>query len=251
MLGILAWLAFLQPSGAAAAFFMEGTNPAPDEALHATLVESVVLRSSILISERQAVSNRDVAAAAPPEPGADTRIPRLALAVLGALMLLFAAADGLRTRASYLNSQPAPGARLSDPPTVVRVTFGAALDPASSLSIVRLFVHSSAGEEPRDIQIARRLAPDDPERRMIEAVMPRLSAGLYRVTWQALPAWGGVPRHGSFSFGVGVPVPSDSSGITHSLQDRDADARGHRETVVGGVLLLVLGAVLLRFLPRT
>ena len=105
-------------------------------------------------------------------------------------------------------------------------------------------MQSSAGEEPRVIEMSPRISPDDPEFRTIEGEPPPLTSGLYRVTWGALPAGGGVPRRGSFSFGVGLPVPADSPGTTHSLQDRDVGARNRRQTVVGGVLLLVLGGLL-------
>lgn len=243
LLGMLAWLVFLRPSGAAAAFFTADTSPAPVEALHEAPAESAAAHPWIPIApvaEKQAVTNLDVAKALP-WPGGGTRLAGPALAVVGAVMLAFGAADGLRTRAVYVSSQPAPGATPADPPSTIRVTFRAELDPASSISLTRLIVQPSDGEEPRDSTIARRVAPDDP--RTIEAVLSRLSAGVYRVTWQALPAGGGVARHGSFSFGVGAPVPADTTGTTHSLQDRDSGARNRRQIVVGGVLLLVLGAL--------
>lgn len=242
---MLGWLAFLQPSGAAASFFTAGPSPAPAEPRHEAPTESAAPRPLIPIGpvgERQTVTKRHVKVR--PAAGAGPQHARFALAVLGALMLVFAAADRLRTRPFYVSSQPAPGATLADAPAAVRVTFGARLDPSSSLSVTRLVVQPSAGEEPRVVEISPRLAPDDPESRTIEGVPPHLSSGLYRVTWGALPAGGGVPRRGSFSFGVGLPVPADSPGTTHSLQDRDVGARGRRQTVVGGVLLLVLGALL-------
>jgi methionine-rich copper-binding protein CopC len=177
------------------------------------------------------------------------RFARLGLAALGALMLLFAAADGLRTRAFYVTSQPAPGATLTAGPTAVRATFGAELDAASSLSVTRLVVNPT-GNGPQDMDVTSRLAPHDPQRRTLEAVSSALPVGLYRVSWLALPARGGVSRHGSYSFGVGVPVPADVTGMTHSLQDRDAGSRGRRQTMFGGVLLLVLGALLPWLSPR-
>jgi hypothetical protein len=102
---------------------------------------------------------------------------------------------------------------------------------------------------PRDIALVQRLASDDPLRRTIEAVPTPLSPGLYRVTWQALPAGGGVPRHGSYSFGIGAPVPVDTPGVTHPLTERDSGSRGRRYTIVGGLLLLVLGGLLPRLSP--
>jgi hypothetical protein len=94
------------------------------------------------------------------------------------------------------------------------------------------------------VGITGRLASDDTRGRTLEAIPASLSAGLYHVAWHALPARGGLGRHGSFSFGVGVPVPADTSGATHSLQDRDAGERGRQQVIGSGVLLLMLGALL-------
>jgi len=246
-LGMLAWLAFLRPSGATAAFFTKGACPVRADALRAPRPQFPAHRPSVpTLKEPQAASQS--AARPPPAQPAPARSARLGLGALGAVLLVFAAADGLRTRPSYVSSQPAPGATLAHPPVAVRVSFAAALDPASSLSLTRRVVQPSAGEEPSEVEISRRLAPDASEQRTLEAVPSHLPAGLYRVSWQALPAGGGVPRFGSFSFGVGVPVPSDSAGSTHSLQDRDAGARGRRHTWAGGALLLVMGALLPRSL---
>ena len=245
LLVTLAWLVFLRPSGAAASYFTQGgACPAPVEASR----------------KSESVPTAPLSADAGVEtlvrtPVSEARVSRsrshigLALAVPGALMLMFAAADGLRTRASFVSSQPEPGAILSDPPAVVRIKLDAPLDPASSLAITRL-VNQPDRAGVFEVEIVRRLAPDDLQRRTLEGVSAGLTAGLYRVTWTALPAGGGVARHGSYSFGVGVPVPSDTNGTLHSLQERDSGARGRRQTVLGGVLLLVLGAVLPRLSSR-
>jgi methionine-rich copper-binding protein CopC len=166
-------------------------------------------------------------------------------------MLLFGAADALRTRASYVSSLPAPGVMLEHPPAAVRVSFGAALDPASSLTLTRLVLPPYTGEQPKDVEITRHIALDDPGQRTFEAVPSQLPAGVYRVRWQALPAGGGVPRFGSFCFGVGVPVPADAAGVPCSLQDRDAGTRGRKNTLAGGVLLLALGMLAPRFSRRS
>ena len=160
-------------------------------------------------------------------------------------MLLAGAADGLRPRPSYVGSQPAPGATLTGGPAAVRVTFAARLDPGSSVSLIRLAGNSPTDDAPRDVEMAGRLAPDDPERRTIEGVPSRrLSAGLYRVGWWARPAGGGAAQYGSFSFGVDVPVPGDTPDNIHSVSERDAGARRRRQTAFGGLLLLALSAIL-------
>jgi hypothetical protein len=66
---------------------------------------------------------------------------------------------------------------------------------------------------------------------------------LYLVQWSAYPAFGGVIQNGSFAFGVGVEVPPDNNGVTYSLRERDSGDRGRRSTMLGGVLLLGLGAL--------
>jgi methionine-rich copper-binding protein CopC len=250
LLGLLAWLAVLRPSGAAAAFFTEGASPAAADAVRAPQPQSPAHRPSFP-NRPEPQADVESAPRPAPAPSAPTRRAHLVLAALGALMLLFGAADALRTRASYVSSQPAPGGMLEQPPATVRVSFGAALDPASSLSLTRLVLPPYTGEQPKDIEITRRLALNDPGQRTFEAVPSQLPAGVYRVRWQALPAGGGVPRFGSFCFGVGVPVPADTAGVTYSLQDRDADTRGRRHTFAGGALLLALGMLAPRFSRRS
>ena len=132
VLGMLAWLAFLRPSGAAAAFFTAGPGPASDNARYEMPKEPAAPSPQIPTAPRgesQSVTSRNLTKTRPAS-GAGARRARLALAVLGALMLLFAAADRLRTRPFYVSSQPAPGATLADAPAAVRVTFGARLDPS-------------------------------------------------------------------------------------------------------------------------
>ena len=60
----------------------------------------------------------------------------------------------------------------------------------------------------------------------------------------AYPQSGGIAQHGSFTFGVGVPVPPDGSGVTYSLSERGSSDRGRRFTLLSGLLLLGIGAVI-------
>jgi methionine-rich copper-binding protein CopC len=216
---VLAWAVFLRPSAPAAAWFGQEASPEP---------------------ARPRVSPRP-----PPFARGLPRRAQAAVLLLGAFMLCCAALDTLRTRPSFEGSEPEPGATLAAPPARIRLHFAAALDPASTLRLTRL--GTGVGEIAHTLEVSSRIAPDDPQGRTLEA-SPVLAPGLYHVSWSALPGGGGVSRHGSFSFGVGVPVPSDGLG-THSLVDRDSGARGRRHTWAGAVILLALGALLPR-LPR-
>ena len=176
-LGMLAWLVFLRPSGEAATHFATDvpadSAPMPDARVaHApssatphTWMPAAPLAAPPAVARHDASNPR-------PRPGIVSQAARVGLVVLGALMLLFGAADGLRARASYVDSQPAAGVTLASSPRAVRVTLAARLGPGSSLSIIRLA--GKPGEFPRDVKIASRLAPDDPDQRTIEGLPTRL-----------------------------------------------------------------------------
>jgi hypothetical protein len=160
-------------------------------------------------------------------------------------MLLFAGLDRMRARPVYVASTPGAGAQIAITPPAIRVTFSRALQSASRLSIAYIPAQPSEDENDisREVPARSRLAPDDPDRRTLEALPPRLTRGLYHVRWSAYPEHGGVIRHGSFTFGVGVPVPPDERTMKFSLTERDTGDRGRRSTIAGGVLLLVIGAL--------
>ena len=247
-LAMIAWLAFLRPSGAAAGYFAADTTPVPGQAPDASAPTLAApqpwIRAAPVTATPHPVAHAGEGNARS-KPGVIARAAQVGLGALGALMLLAGAADGLRPRPSYVGSQPAPGAMLTGGPAAVRVTFAARLDPGSSVSLIRLAGDTAADDAPRDVEMASRLVPDDPERRTIEGVPSRrLSTGLYRVGWWARPAGGGAAQYGSFSFGVDVPVPGDTADNIHSVSERDAGARRRRRTAFGGLLLLALSAVL-------
>ena len=166
------------------------------------------------------------------------------LAGLGVLMLLFAGMDRLRARPAFVSATPEPGAQVSAAPPAIRVTFDRTLQTASTLSVVYLPVVPSLDDISRDIPAVSQLSPGDGDRRTLEAIPPPLARGLYLVRWVAYPAFGGITRHGSFTFGVGAPVPPDRSDLQYSLNERDSGERGRRYTLAGGVLLLVIGALI-------
>jgi len=242
LLGYLVWLAVLLPPQRAGAFFGAGSIEAPARAPLATPRERTAVPPTEPTPPRPVALREHPPTGIP--PFATKHRARFALAVLGSCLLVFAAADALRSRAAFVSSQPAPGATLAAPPTAVRVSFGRALDPSSSLSMTRTLAHSAAVVESTPVAISGALDPDDPQQRTLKAEPAAMPDGLYRVAWHALPASGGVSRHGSFHFAVGMPVPESLLGSERSLHERDAGERGRRHTVIGGALLIALGALL-------
>ena len=229
---LVGWAVFLRPSSNAAGQF--GRDEAPgtvelpnleanykEEPFVAFSAEAVAPKSSMVL------------------PG---HYAGWALMGLGVLMLMFAAMDSLRSRPAYVTSTPAPGASAPAAPPAIQVTFSGALDSASMLSLVYL-PEPGIDDISRDVPVTSRLASSDPEGRTLEVIPPRLGRGLYLVRWTAYPDFGGVIRNGSFVFGVGVAVPPDTDSDTYSLRERDSGDRGRRSTLLGGVLLLVIGGL--------
>lgn len=245
MLGYLVWLPFLLLSRQVGSSFSAGSNPAsaPVPASTAAPIEHPFVQPAPMTQASPSATReqRSPVQAAWPPPG---RRARVALVALGALMVVFAAGQALRSRAPYESSHPAPGAALVAPPDAVRVSFGAALDPSSSFYVTR----TTPGEHATRVAASSGLDPGDPERRTLKAELPALSGGLYRVAWHSAPASGGIARTGAFYFGVEMPVP-ESLAESEPLEGRDSGERGHRHAIAGGVILIALG-VLLPWLPR-
>jgi len=160
-------------------------------------------------------------------------------------MLLFAATQMLRPSARYVGSDPAPGATLAAAPAAVRVSFGREIDPSSQLWVDR----TTPGEAAIRVGASSGLDPGDPQRRTLAAALSDASSGIYRVAWRSQPPAGGIGRSGAFRFGVGMPVPVPAAGGAPPLEGRYVGWVAQRETITGGVLLLLLGA-LLPWLPR-
>jgi len=178
-------------------------------------------------------------------PIVPARVGGWILVGLGVLMLLFVGMDRLRARPAFVAATPEPGTQVTAAPPAIRVTFDSALHTASTLSVVYLPIVPSLDDISRDIPAVSQLSPGDGEQRTLEAIPPPLARGLYLVRWVAYPAGGGITRHGSFTFGVAAPVPPDRSDMRYSLNERDSGERGRRYTMAGGLLLLVIGALIL------
>jgi methionine-rich copper-binding protein CopC len=228
MLGTLLWLPVLLTSPRAGAYFRARTAEAP-----ATRPSAAPIERGTPEPTRRSVVQPTPAKAAP-----DSRNASLALIALGTLMMAVGAGEALLARTRYVGSDPAPGATLAAPPAAVRVRFEGALHPASSLHVDR----TAPGELASRVSAAAELDPGDAERATLKVALESGSAGIYHVSWHALPASGGGARAGSFRFAVGMPLPSGGE-----LEDHVAGERAKRRTVVGGLALALLGAALPRF----
>ena len=176
-------------------------------------------------------------------------IARVLLVGWGALMLFSGACLMLQPRAHFVESSPSAGGSVPRPPASVVVRFDRALDPGSSIAVRRaLALDGTADVRGDDAQRASRLDSSDPAHRTLEAELGPLSAGVYRVEWQAFSTSGGAPRSGAFYFGVGRGVPGELAATPgRPYQERDAGARGHRAALLAGVVLLVVAALV----PKT
>ncbi len=244
LLGFLFWLPALWLSQGLGAFFSEGPVAARPSPRVAPPPAPTLPRPAPARPVRS-VAGADTRRATMPAE-LQGRRARIALVTLGSLMLAFAACESLRPRARCVSTEPAPGSTLAASPTAVRVSFGRALDPSSSISVTHADSAARVAEPPTTTS---GLDPDDPRRASLKVELPATSGGLYRVDWRALPASWGIPGYGTFHFGVGMPVPESVAGDGPPLRERDAGRRGRRHTIAGGLLLVGLGALLPR-LPR-
>ena len=186
-------------------------------------------------------------------------LPRLIIRVLllffGFVMLLFGACDLMKPRARYVTSTPAPGTEIAAVPASVTVSFSDELAPESTIAVTSTITLSPSGERVyADGKKFTAAGPEagDPQNRTLRAVLePGLPGGLYWVEWTAVAARGKSKRFGRFSFGAGMPVPPNTSRDEGSaLRERDYKWRGSRAELVGGVLLIALGALLPRMPQR-
>ena len=186
-------------------------------------------------------------------------LPRLIIRVLllffGSIMLLVGLYDLLAPRARYVNSNPAPSAELAAVPASVTVSFSNELAPESNIAVGSTIILSPSGEKVySDGKKFTAAGPDpgDPQHRTLRVpVDSGLPNGLYWVEWKAVAAPGKSRRSGRFCFAAGMAVPADLKGDAGcALWERDYKWRGKRAALVGGVLLIGLGAFLPRMMGR-
>lgn len=177
------------------------------------------------------------------------RVGRVLLIAWGGLLLFSGACQLAWPRPHFVGSIPSAGGSVPRPPVAVEVRFDHALDPASTIAVRRAVAPDGSPDGSREaFHRASRLEPEDPAARTLEAELRAgLGAGIYRVDWQVMPARGGGARSGCFYFGIGRAVPADLLATPgRPYRERDAGARGRRATLLSGVVLLVLAAILPR-----
>ena len=116
-----------------------------------------------------------------------------ALAIATGFALVASPFESASAHASLLSSTPSNGAQLSTSPAAARLLFSEPV--VASLSHV-MIASANGGESRLDV------VGDPHEVRAIEALMPRLADGAYRVTWHIISA-DGHPVSGSIVFTVG------------------------------------------------
>lgn len=142
---------------------------------------------------------------------------------MAAVLVLPAPAAG---HAALLNSTPAPGQRLLDPPARIALQFSQRLNPR--LSGARLLqARSGSPPLPGRWQAGGRAL-------VLVAAGP-LPRGSYRVSWRSVSTDDGHPLEGSFSFGVRAAAPGGSS-----LQGGASGAAGWTAALLRWALYLAL-----------
>ena len=187
----------------------------------------------------------------PRSPG--RAVLRVVLIGWGALLLGFGVWQLAGPHARYVSSSPAAGESLPRPPAAIVVRFSQALDPASSVSVQRTMGIAGAPEAAATPVVREAvLDPEDPDGKTLRAQsLPILGGGVYRVDWRIVTANRSDAGYGGFYFGIGMEVPKHLVGAAgRPYGERDARARRYRATLLGGVVLLILAALLPQRLLR-
>ena len=128
-----------------------------------------------------------------------------ALVAASALILMGGAAAA---HANYVKSNPASDARLTKPPTEVRVTFSETPDARGS-GIAVLDVNGNRLDK-RDVT----LVSDEPN--TLRVTLGAIGDGGYLVSWTTVSAVDGHETKGAFAFAVNAPLPQFTKDFTPS-----------------------------------
>ena len=149
----------------------------------------------------------------------------IAIAVVAALLVAGPAA----AHSLPQSSQPAAGAVLESPPTVVTITFGE--DPDHVLSTIQVL--DAGGHVVSSGKAV--VAPDDPLTLSV-GLMP-LGPGVYTVAWRTVSAVDGHSASGSFAFGVGAAPGIGGPGASPITPDATVAASPSAIAILGRFLL--------------
>jgi copper transport protein len=134
-------------------------------------------------------------------------IGRLAVGLAVGLAVVVGAAlslpQGVAAHALLIESDPAAGVTLSEPPTEVLLTFGEA--PDVKLTTARVL--DAAGND----QAAGPVEAVAGKPEQLHVPLKALADGVFTVAWRTVSAVDGHVAAGSFAFGVGVPPPTGSA----------------------------------------
>lgn len=125
---------------------------------------------------------------------------RRVLAALVAASVLLVLGGAATAHANYVKSNPASDARLTKPPTEVRVTFSETPDARGS-DLAVLDVGGNRLDK-RDVT----LVPD--EANTLRVTLGTIGDGGYLVSWTTLSAVDGHETKGAFAFAVNAPLPA-------------------------------------------
>ncbi len=135
-------------------------------------------------------------------------------------------------------SVPAAGSSLPRPPGAMLLYFTEAPEP--SLSTVSLL--DSAGQAVPGIGKPT-VAPANPQE--LRVVLPRLTDGVYTVSWRTVSKVDGHTTGGSFAFGIGVK-PGQAAAATQGVNNGSSSGGGNpTPAAVAGLWLLYWGLALL------
>ncbi|HKE58936.1 MAG TPA: copper resistance protein CopC [Pyrinomonadaceae bacterium] len=176
-------------------------------------------------------------------------ILRVSLLLLGAVILTCWVFYHLVPRASFVTSNPHPGAVLATPPETVSINFSDELAANSEISVASTITLGPSGESlygDGKTFTSAGLDHHDPQHKTLTVNLdPGLPKGLYWVKWKTSAARGGAQRYGNFCFSAGMPIPAS---ITRAepggFREENPRFRDYRAVLLGGLFLLAFAVAL-------
>jgi copper transport protein len=162
------------------------------------------------------------------------RARRGATVVLSAALMVGLTQTDAWAHAGLMGSDPRAGATLGAAPTVVRLTFSE--QPEASLSSIRVLDSRGTARQ------SGRPQPVTGDRLTLTVPVPRITRGVYTVSWRVVSAVDGHASSGALAFGVGVS-PKGAAVGARSNAGTSALELAARWVLLAGLALL-LGAAL-------